>query len=698
MRIGGLASGMDIDSLVKDLMKAERTPLNKLLQKKQTLEWQRDDYRAMNTLLLDFRSELTQMKLSSKYRARATTSTDDSKLTATANGAASQSSVTVSKVTQLASSERMLTSGGVDLAADKSLFSQTVSNIMWKQGAVESKTITADGTSKQIALDVLPVNTLDTASWSVSVNGKSYQVVTDSNKLDDKSVYIDSNNNLNFSSVVSKGSAVKVEYIAKDKADSLKLTHNTTSLQLSRGSISTISSIQLTGMDDSPIVLDVVGDTIKAKGADIGTIDMNSGKITFFQESFKDYLPPEKPEEGKEYNYKLEVKYNQNYTNFSIDTVTSKGNVHKNILVQGNDTISTVTSKVNASNAGVSMFYDSFTKQLSLTRTETGKFNVDSDGNSLGYDIKTNGELIDNIFKFKTTETDGSIKQYVTEGTNAKFEINGITTERNSNTFTMEGVTFTLKQTFGETGTADPTASPVSINVNNNSTEVFDNIVQFVNKYNEMIDTINKKIGETRYRDYQPLSEEEREGMSDKQQELWDEKAKSGLLRRDPILSRVLSEMRMDLYQGVANDKVNPLYNQLAKLGIETSANYLEGGKLIINETKLKAALENDPESVENFFRGEGATEGQKGVINRLYDTATSIMDKLKDKAGNSYSTSKQYTIGRNLDDIGVRITRFEDRLKQVEDRYWSQFTAMEKAIQRANEQSAYLMQQFSGM
>ena len=59
-RISGLASGMDIDTIVKNLMNAERMPLDKLKQNKQTLEWQRDDYRAMNTLLLDFRSTLTQ--------------------------------------------------------------------------------------------------------------------------------------------------------------------------------------------------------------------------------------------------------------------------------------------------------------------------------------------------------------------------------------------------------------------------------------------------------------------------------------------------------------------------------------------------------------------------------------------------------------------------------------------------------------
>lgn len=704
MRIGGLASGMDIDSLVKDLMKAERTPLNKLLQKKQTLEWQRDDYRAMNTLLLDFRSELTQMKLTSKYRARATTSTDDSKLTATATGAASQSSVSISKVTQLASSERMLNGDKVGLDSSKGLYGQTSSETMWKQGAVESKTLIADGTANPISLGVTDTDLMDTASWSVSVNGKGYLVVTSAAELNDSSVLVDASGNLTFNSVLAKDTMIKVDYIAETKTDSIKLNYNTTAIQLSHGSINVVSGQQIkltrsvkegeisTPQADVMFSLSANGDILDVDGSTVlGKLDKESGKITFDNAKMneKGYLPPEKPEDGKDYTYKIELTYNQNYTNFSIDTVTSKENVHRSFLVQGNETISSVSSKVNAANAGVSMFYDSFSGQMSLTRTETGKFNTETDasGNLLA-DIKTSGDLINNIFKFGT----GTI----TEGANAKFEINGITTERSSNTFTMEGVTFTLKQTFGAPGTTDPTASPVSINVNNNSTEVFDNIVQFVNKYNEMIDKINKKVGETRYRDYKPLSDEEREAMSDKQQEMWDEKAKSGLLRRDPILSSALSEMRMDFYQSVSNDKVNPLYNQLSELGIETSSNYLEGGKLIINETKLKAAIENDPESVENFFREDGATKSQKGIINRLYDTATNIMDKLKVKAGNSFSTSKQYALGRELDDIGDRITRFENRLKQVEDRYWSQFTAMEKAIQRANEQSSYLMQQFS--
>lgn len=719
MRISGLASGMDIDSIVKQLMTAERMPLDKLKQKKQTLEWQRDDYRAMNTLLLDFRTELTQMKLTSKYRVRTTTSTDDTRVTATATGTASQSSVNLSKVSQLATSERMLNGGNVGFKASDTLYNKTSSdNLLWKQGSVESKTLTADGTANPIPIGIDDPNTLkDIDSWSVKVDGKSYKVVTDPtttiNELDDSSVYIDTSGKLLFKSALPKGSTVKVDYIANTKTDTLKLGYNTSSIQLSRGSINTITGgqIKLTrtvkeGEVETPKpeltftlnsnneIIDVDGTTI------LGTLDKESGKITF-NDNFKnkaDYLPPENPETGKTYNYNIVMEYNQNYTNFSIDTVTSKGNVHENFLIQGNDTINSVTSKVNSSSAGVTMFLDEFSGQMSLTRTETGKYNVNPDGTSKGYDISTDGRLVDNVFLFKYSDADPDPDLYITEGSNAKFEINGITTQRNSNTFTIDGVTFTLKQTFGDVGTADPTASPITINVNNDSNAVYDNIKAFVDKYNELIGKINAKVSEEKYRSYTPLTDAQREQLSDKQQEQWEEKAKSGLLRRDSILTGALSSMRSNFYTPVKNSETDPMYQQLASIGITTTSNFMEGGKLEINEAKLKAATNNNPEAVEALFRsgGDSSTDSEKGIIHRLYDSVNASMDKLKARAGNSFSTNQQFVLGKNLIDVDNQINRFEDRLKDVEDRYYRQFTAMEKAIQQANSQSSYIMQQFS--
>jgi flagellar hook-associated protein 2 len=738
MRISGLASGMDIDTIVKQLMTAERAPLDKMYQKKQILEWQRDDYRSMNTLLLDFRTTLTNMKMASNYRARTTTSSNDTFVSATATSASSLSSNTISKVTQLATSERVLNSTTLSFISSSSLYEQTSSSpdIQWNKGSVETKTIVADGTkatyslNTDLGLDLSNLKKVGTeyevGSWSVKVNGKGYQVVDkatfDNAVASDNVVYIDSTTgSIQFKENISKDSSIRLDYIANNRTEKLNLSYNTSTLQLSKGSINelynastkqsgTAQQIKLTrtvkkGETETPqadVYFDVGADgKITYKDStdiitELGTFDKATGKITFSESGQtylknNNFLPPEKPESGKTYSYNLELTYDQNYTSFSASSITSKGNMYENFIVQGTETINSISSKLSNSSVGLSLFYDETTGKMSLTRTETGKFNTDQNQ----FDFSASGSLINAVFGFSFSDPTPS-NVNVSLGKNAEFVINGISTTRSSNTFTVSGITYTLKQTFGETGTANPTASPVTLNVNNDGSKVFDNIVQFVNKYNELIDKIQAKTGEERYRTYTPLTDEQREEMSDKQQELWDEKAKSGLLRSDSILTSALSNMRMDFYQSVDNEQVSTLYNQLSELGITTGANYLNGGKLTIDETKLKEAIEKDPESVENFFKGTGTTEAQTGVINRLYDTVTNAMDQLKQKAGNSYSTNQTFVIGKELDTLEDRIDLFEDRLTQIEDRYYSQFTAMEQAIQRANEQSAYLTNMFA--
>ena len=273
--------------------------------------------------------------------------------------------------------------------------------------------------------------------------------------------------------------------------------------------------------------------------------------------------------------------------------------------------------------------------------------------------------------------------------------MNGLETSRKSNSFQINGVTFTLKQIFD--AETDASVAPVTVHITNNSEQVYENIKNFVDKYNELIDKIREKTEEERYRNYLPLTDEEREQLTEKQQEQWEEKARSGLLRRDPLLLSLLTEMRMDFSRPVNHDDVSPLFNQMAQIGIETSPNYLEGGKLVINEAKLKQAIEEDPVSVENFFRGDGIDDSGRGVIHRLYDTVNKAMDLIKERAGSAFSVNHQFTIGREIMDIEDRIDRFEERLIKIEDRYWRQFTAMEKAIQRANTQMGYLWQQFGG-
>lgn len=694
VRISGLASGMDIDQMVKDLMKVERMPLDKLKQKQQILEWQRNDYRSLNSLFLNFRTTtLTNMKLTSSYRVRSTASSNDSLLSATASSAAALSSYTLSNVKQLASAANKVNTGAISkdsqskVDVNASLLSQEskLSGLTWKKGVVESKSISVKDDSNQISFPLDGAQIIESEGMNIKVDGKTYKVITDpSHKLEDNEVRFSKSDTgteaiLTFGNL-KKGSNVKIDYIADQKIEKLKINENSAGIQLSHGAI----------VDDNfSVVID--GKTFKINGNELvedtasnplklGTIDKDTGKITFSDE-FKEKLKEDAKNMGESdepFSLEISTTYQQKYTNFNIETHTStySNGVSESIFVEGTDSLNKVMTKVNNSNVGVNMFYDSFTDKMTLTRTETGNFN----GSETDPEISTSGDFIDKVLKFENaTETGGQ---------NAIFTINGLATERTSNTFEMNGVTFTLKKTFD---------TPETISVKNDSSKIFDNIKAFVDEYNKLIDTVNKKISEDRYRNYGPLTDEQREQLSDKQQELWEEKAKSGLLKGDILLSSSLTQMRMSMYQPVNNANVSSAFKQLAAIGIKTTSNYLEGGKLEIDEAALKKAIDNDPDSVENLFRGTGDSTDSKGIVQRLYDDVSATIDKLNDRAGKAYSTNQQFTIGKSLDDVSKKITSLTDRLKQIEDRYYRQFTAMEQAIQKSNNQMNYLLQQFGG-
>lgn len=511
MRIGGLASGMDIDQIVRDLMKVERAPIDKLKQKKQLLEWQRDAYRDMNRLLNDLDKHIFDgVMRQSTFLQKKVTSSNENIVTATSTPSASNQTVEISNITQLATAARWTSQNKINISANdqlSTLFSGT---------------------------EVMP-----------------------------------------------------------------------TSLQF------------------------------KVKNPDSSV-----------EETVTISLDPSK------------------------------------------DTLSTLISKLNQdTKLGVRAFYDDFTQQMVITKNQTGS------GSSI--EVTSGAELFTKLgFKLDIQVDSSDPLNVITKtflqqdkGTeqNAKFTINGLETERPSNTFTINGMTYTLKNT--HTGT-------VTISSTTNTDAIFNSIKSFVDKYNETIDEINKKLKETRYRDYQPLTDEQREQLTEKQAEKWEEKAKSGILRGDSILSNALSSMRQALYRKV--EAASEGFQQLAQIGITTTANYLEGGKLIIDEAKLKQKIEENPEAVYRLFsnNGEGAN---KGIVLQLRDEIKKTIKSIEDKAGNTLKTVNQYIIGKNILDIDTRISEAEDRLKRVEDRYWKQFSAMEKAVQRANSQSMYLMNAFGG-
>ncbi|RKJ42308.1 flagellar hook protein FliD, partial [Butyricicoccus sp. 1XD8-22] len=128
----------------------------------------------------------------------------------------------------------------------------------------------------------------------------------------------------------------------------------------------------------------------------------------------------------------------------------------------------------------------------------------------------------------------------------------------------------------------------------------------------------------------------------------------------------------------------------LAEIGITTSSTTSDGGKLVIDEDKLRTAIEKDADQVAAIFTNTGAvskdpatgkTVDSRGIAQRLRDELKDFTGQIEKKAGKASATNQTFTIGRRLDEVEDSIDRWLEKLKNTESRYWKQFTAMEQAI-----------------
>ncbi|MFJ7683298.1 flagellar hook-associated protein 2 [Peribacillus butanolivorans] len=371
-----------------------------------------------------------------------------------------------------------------------------------------------------------------------------------------------------------------------------------------------------------------------------------------------------------------------------IETINKDGSLNTfTTKIEETDTLNSLITKINA-NSGVTAFYDQNTKQISFTAKNTGAVPdglTREDGTSVTAEIGLSGTFFTNLLNLDENNIVAVEANRGTAGQNAKLNFNGLDIERSSNTFSINGAEITLKQV---------TSGPVTFSSSSDVESVLDTVIQFVDKYNEIIANIKTKTGETKYRAYQPLTTEQRKDMTEDEIKLWETKAKSGTLRGDSMLTGLLTKMRTSLYTSVGGSNS---VNSLSEIGITTTSNYLEGGKLTINEEKLRVAISEDPNKIYDLFMKSGETTGEMGLAKRLRADIKATMTNIQDKAGKATSVNNStFTIGKLLNSYNTKIDSWQDKLKALETRYYNQFTAMEKAISKANSQSSSLSQYFS--
>ena len=399
-----------------------------------------------------------------------------------------------------------------------------------------------------------------------------------------------------------------------------------------------------------------------------------------------------------------------------IETAAGTGT----ITLEEGMTMSQVTRAFNnavaedgKTNLGLRVSYDDNMGRMMITTRNSGDEEFirmdDSDVGRMFFDGGEGENDRHAIFDEVERNEDGELESAGIRGQDAiiQFGPEGDATEvRNANnSVSVFGIDLQLRAT----GTTN-------VRVDTDVDGIYDQIKGFIDEYNDLIDAVNGPIREKYDRDYGPLTDEQRQAMNEDDVEKWEERARSGLLANDRTLTRTLQTLRSSMYENIENTSGE--YSHITQIGISTG-NYQQGGRLEIEEDKLRQAIANDPEGVlDVFFKtpAEGEGKAGTGLIQRAYDDITDGMKEVIRQSGPGEDTNLYRSVRSNLlidfvtqqgsisrldrdvQSIQQRIANEERRLMQTEERYWNQFTAMEKAMSQMNDQAGWLMQQMGGM
>ena len=265
------------------------------------------------------------------------------------------------------------------------------------------------------------------------------------------------------------------------------------------------------------------------------------------------------------------------------------------------------------------------------------------------------------------------------------------------NTFSLSGVTYNLKGT----GTT-------TVDVASDIDKAVETAKAFVDKYNSVLADVLSKYKESRSKQasgkvtngfeyYQPLTADERKEMTDDQITAWETKAKKGMLSRSPILAKILDDMRTSISQPVSGLAKDAAYKTAASIGITTGEeweSYKEGGKLYLNESTLRTALAEDPDVLKKIFGTAGTTTAKQGVAVRIKAVMDEGKTSIEDEAGLAGTDTTTSFLGDRIDEYSDQIYNLTLKMNDEEDRYYSQFSAMETALQKLSQQSSWLQQQ----
>ncbi|WFR56804.1 flagellar filament capping protein FliD [Anaerocolumna sp. AGMB13025] len=574
IRMTGLISGLDTESIIKELVSAQKLKNKKTSDKLTLSEWKEDKWKELNIKLTKlYKEQLSDMRLQGSYMTKKVTSSNENIATVTAGKDAPTGAQTL-KILETAGAQ-YVTGGVIELNGAKATEKTTLNALGIDAGTVFSF---KSGSSAAKTLEVKSTTTIADFVNAAKSAGLNASYDAGQGRLFISSKESGTANSFQISSYTS--SAVNMKNNILDKVGYSSLAANDKAKV--DGALATLLS-------DASVPSD---------------IDTAKNILTGFAPDDQDAAVSALAD-----NYKAE---------FQNPVLT-----------------------------------DDFTKL-----------------NKLGLDaLKSDGSKVDGASTLST----------LIAAKNSKIELNGVELEYSTNDITVNGLTLNIK---------DKTAAgqSISLNITDNTQATYDMVKNFIKSYNDILDQMNKLYYANSAKGYAPLTDDQREAMTDDQIEKWETKIKDSSLRRDSSLGFLIDSMKSALMSSVT---VNGKRYSLDTFGIQTSSDYTEKGLLHIygdkddstysdQKDKLMKALTDDPDTVMKAI---------SGISQKLYDA---MGDKMKaiPNVRSIYTFYDDKLMDKEQDSYKKQVATLEAKLTQMENKYYKQFSAMETAMAKLQSQS----------
>lgn len=692
LRMTGMTSGLDTDSIVSALMEAQTTKKTKVENKKTKLEWTQNIWTGLNKKLYSFYTDSAgKMRFQSSYQTKKAASSDASILTATAQSSASSGSYTV-KVNQLAAAQYVTSAKVSAKSTDAS-------------GKVTESKVTSDTKLSALGFDTEGDTTIEITAGEKTINLNVDETTTVRdfvNALKDAGLNasFDEKQGRFFISAKESGADGKFTITSKTMtgeqvAAQNKLMDSVDYSNLSSGDQDTVKKIlsDLKNAQDTSAAADAEKSLqdISDRTAKEKATEYYNNKLT--DDILSQYKYETDGTDGTGDAHKAgDIDYSK------VKQALQNAGLDKNVYTDSDRLIvlkqkiiePAVTEKLASEeytgkidNAVTSGLGDAGIEKQSeryatISLAVNGYAQAMKDGTEQSKESALKLLGMDDIDGSAVKESADGTGMVVIEAADSIVQVNGATLTSSNTTLDVNGLSLNL---------VSASDREVKVTVSNDSTAVYDAIKDFVEQYNSALSEMNKYYYADSARGYDPLTDDQKEAMSDEEVEKWETKIKDSLLRRDSTLSGILETFRTSL-TGITVKASDGKTYSLANLGITTGKDYKEYGLLHIkgdeddtdyadSENTLQSMINSDPDIVMEVM--SGIASNLYNNINKKISTTTTMKSAL------SFYNDKEMT--KQMTQYKKDIKSWETKLSDMEDRYYKQFSAMETALSKLQSQ-----------